>query len=181
MDSYSHLWCSFIQEKESTEYKVHGCGGILVEVCLYNAVSLRLQISNAKKALFSQNLIGCLIIVRIEANYQETAYNPNRSSRRKLQKWMSTEWIITIPHSFERPSNHKNQNGDNDVENMNDVMSVITVTMHNVLFGQYVSFQANKLRHILKCMSWCDSTYTCPSLFGSKENSIFKVALTSKL
>ena len=39
---------------------------------------------------------------------------------------MSTEWIITIPHSFERPSNHKNQNGDNDIENMNDVMTGVT-------------------------------------------------------
>ena len=57
MDSYSHLWCSFIQEKESTEYKVHGCGGILVEVCLYNAVSLRLQISNAKKLCFPKILL----------------------------------------------------------------------------------------------------------------------------
>ena len=34
--------------------------------------------------------------MRIEANDQKTAYDPNRSSRRKLQKRMST------PRSFER-------------------------------------------------------------------------------
>ena len=44
--------------------------------------------------------------------------------------------------------------------------------------GSMFSFQPNKLRHILRFISY--STYICPNLFGWKENLIFKETVIFK-
>ena len=55
-------------------------------------------------------------------------------------------------------------------------------SLHNVLFGQYVFLPTEQAETYLKIYVLIyHSTYICPSLFGWKENLIFKEAVTFKL
>ena len=55
-------------------------------------------------------------------------------------------------------------------------------TLHNVLFGQYVFLPTEQAANYLKIYVLIyHSTYICPTLFGWKENLIFKKTVIFKL
>ena len=56
------------------------------------------------------------------------------------------------------------------------------VTLHNVLFGQYVFHPTKQAETYLKIYVFTyHFTYICPSLFGWKVNIIFEETVNSKL